>query len=113
MAYRHTVTPDAHKTWHVEMCMHNKCCRSFYVGMYVYQTQVAGPAPLGLASNAATCADFVSCMSKLAADDLLLLCPTRVINSNGKTEMAGTPHLRMSHIRADTPMMRSLIAAVY
>lgn len=81
--------------------------------MYVHQTQVAGPAPLCLASNAATCANFISCMSKLAADDLPPLSPTGATKSNGKTEMAGTPHLKMSHIRADTPMMRTLRAAVY
>lgn len=111
----HIVTPDACTPWHVEMCMHTKHRRPFYVGMHVHQTQVIGPAAPCLASNAATCANFIRYMSILTADDLSSLSPTGATKSNGlsdKTEMAGSPHLRMSQIRAATPMIRTLRAAV-
>jgi len=110
------VTPDAHKDCYVKMCMHTAHCRSFYVDMYNHQTQIAGPAHLCLASNAAQCANFISSVSILTAHDLPTLSPTGATKPNdlsGNTEMAVNPHLRMSQIRADTPMIRTLIAAVY
>ena len=82
--------------------------------MYVQQTQIAGPAHLPLASNAATCATS-SVVSIITATDWPPRSPTGATKSNGlsgKTEMAGR-HLRMSQIRADTPMIRTLRAAVY
>ncbi len=52
----------------------------------------------------------------LTAHDLPTLSPTGATKSNdlsGNTEMAVNPHLRMSQIRADTPMIQTLRAAVY